>query len=131
MARRLQIVLLALVALALLAPAAADARIAYPKSIAATGDSLTRAAGTGFLPWTDNPAGSWSTGTEASVSSHYLRLLALNEDIGFREIEKDQVEDIKTGQDAIREMKTSGLMPKEIENPQVVDYVSIVAKVVA
>src|SRR5438552_2165896 len=49
------------------------------------------------------------------------------EDIGFREIEKDQVEDIKTGQDAIREMKTSGLMPKEIENPQVVDYVSIVA----
>jgi len=78
MARRLQIVLLALVALALLAPKAADARIAYPKSIAATGNSLTRAAGTGFLPWTDNPAGSWSTGTDASVDSHYLRLLALN-----------------------------------------------------
>src|SRR5947208_13261229 len=78
MARRLQIVLLALVALALLAPKAADARIAYPKSIAATGNSLTRAAGTGFLPWTDNPAGSWSTGTDASVNSHYLRLLALN-----------------------------------------------------
>jgi lysophospholipase L1-like esterase len=78
MARRLQIVLLALVALALLAPAAADARVPYPKSIAATGDSLTRAAGTGFLPWTDNPAGSWSTGTDTSVNSHYLRLLALN-----------------------------------------------------
>jgi lysophospholipase L1-like esterase len=77
MARRLQIVLLALVALALLAPAA-DARVAYPKSIAATGNSLTRAAGTGLLPWTDNPAGSWSTGTDASVNSHYLRLLALN-----------------------------------------------------
>ena len=78
MARRLQILLLALVALALLAPAVAEARIAYPKSIAATGNSLTRAAGTGFLPWTDNPAGSWSTGTDPSVNSHYLRLLALN-----------------------------------------------------
>ena len=78
MARRLQILLLALVALALLAPAAAAARVAYPKSMASTGDSLTRAAGTGFLPWTDNPAGSWSTGTDASVNSHYLRLLALN-----------------------------------------------------
>ena len=45
--------------------------------MASTGDSLTRAAGTGFLPWTDNPAGSWSTGTDTSVNSHYLRLLAL------------------------------------------------------
>ena len=78
MARRLQILLLALVALALLAPAATQARTPYPKSIAATGNSLTRAAGTGFLPWTDNPAGSWSTGTDPSVNSHYLRLLALN-----------------------------------------------------
>jgi len=78
MARRLQILILALVALALLAPMAAQARTPYPKSIASTGNSLTRAAGTGLLPWTDNPAGSWSTGTDASVNSHYLRLLALN-----------------------------------------------------
>jgi lysophospholipase L1-like esterase len=77
MTRRLQVLLLALVALALLAPATASARVAYPKSMASTGDSLTRAAGTGFLPWTDNPAGSWSTGTDPSVNSHYLRLLAL------------------------------------------------------
>ena len=78
MARRLQLLLVTLLALALLAPAAASARVALPKSIASTGDSLTRAAGTGFLPWTDNPAGSWSTGTDPSVNSHYLRLLALN-----------------------------------------------------
>jgi lysophospholipase L1-like esterase len=78
MARRLQVLLFALVALTLLAPAAAQARVSYPKSIASTGDSLTRAAGTGFLPWTDNPAGSWSTGTDTSVNSHYLRLLARN-----------------------------------------------------
>ena len=78
MARRLQILILALVALALRAPMAAQARTPYPKSIASTGNSLTRAAGTGLLPWTDNPAGSWSTGTDTSVNSHYLRLLALN-----------------------------------------------------
>ena len=78
MNRRLQAFLLALIALALLAPATVAARVAYPRSIAATGDSLTRAAGTGFYPWTDNPAASWSTGTDPSVNSHYLRLLALN-----------------------------------------------------
>ena len=79
MARRVQVVLLAVVALALVAPAGAAAgKVSLPKSIASTGDSLTRAAGTGFLPWTDNPAGSWSTGTDRSVNSHYLRLLALN-----------------------------------------------------
>ena len=72
------IALLALLALAIIAPATVAARVALPKSIASTGDSLTRAAGTGFLPWTDNPAGSWSTGTDPSVNSHYLRLLALN-----------------------------------------------------
>lgn len=78
MTRRLHVLLFAIVAVALLAPATAAARVALPRSIASTGDSLTRAAGTGFLPWTDNPAGSWSTGTDPSVNSHYLRLLALN-----------------------------------------------------
>jgi lysophospholipase L1-like esterase len=66
-----------LLAGALLAPATASGRTSYPSAMASTGDSLTRAAGTGFLPWTDNPAGSWSTGTTTSVNSHYLRLLAL------------------------------------------------------
>ena len=78
MTRRLQVLLFVLIALALVAPASVSARVALPKSIASTGDSLTRAAGTGFIPWTDNPAGSWSTGTDQSVNSHYLRLLALN-----------------------------------------------------
>ena len=53
------------------------------------------------------------------------------QDIGFREIEKDQYKDIQTGQDAIREMKLSGLMPKEVYNPQIVDYVSRVARTIA
>ena len=41
------------------APAASAGRAALHSSMASTGDSLTRAAGTGFLPWTDNPEGSW------------------------------------------------------------------------
>lgn len=69
---------------AMVAPAAAAGPISYPASMASTGDSLTRAAGTGFLPWTDNPAGSWSTGTDTSVNSHYLRLLKLNPKIRGR-----------------------------------------------
>jgi lysophospholipase L1-like esterase len=75
--------LVALFAIVVLAPSA-SARVALPNSIASTGDSLTRAAGTGFLPWTDNPAGSWSTGTDTSVNSHYLRILALNPKIRGR-----------------------------------------------
>lgn len=53
------------------------------------------------------------------------------QDIGFREIEKGQRDDIKTGEDAIRQMKTSGLMPKELDNPEIVDYVTGVARKVA
>ena len=49
-----------------------------PHSMAGTGDSISRAYNTGFWPFTDNPAGSWSTGTIASVNSHYLRIRALN-----------------------------------------------------
>ena len=55
-----------------------------PNSMASTGDSITQAYNTGFLPFTDNPAGSWSTGTDSSVNSHYLRLFAVNPAISGR-----------------------------------------------
>jgi predicted Zn-dependent protease len=42
--------------------------------------------------------------------------------------ESGQQNDIKDGQDAIREMKTQGLMPKEIENREVTDYVAGIAR---
>jgi hypothetical protein len=45
------------------------------------------------------------------------------EDIGFREIQSGQKDDIKTGQEAIRDLKRSGLMPPEVEDPAIVDYV--------
>jgi lysophospholipase L1-like esterase len=49
--------------------------VGYPNSIASTGDSITRAFNTGTIPFTDAPANSWSTGTSASVNSHYSRIL--------------------------------------------------------
>ncbi|MDH4334441.1 MAG: GDSL-type esterase/lipase family protein [Chloroflexota bacterium] len=70
----------ALVAAAMLiglAPAAI-ASPPLPASMAAVGDSITQAASTGGSLGTDYPANSWSTGTNSTVNSHYLRLLALN-----------------------------------------------------
>jgi Zn-dependent protease with chaperone function len=53
------------------------------------------------------------------------------EDIGFREIEKNQKDDIKLGQEAIRDLKQSGLMPKEVDDELVTGYVKRVAQRVA
>ncbi len=79
MARRFW--LAALVAAAMLiglVPAALASPPPLPSSIAAVGDSITQAASTGGSLGTDYPANSWSTGTNSTVNSHYLRLLALN-----------------------------------------------------
>ena len=53
------------------------------------------------------------------------------EDIGFREIEPNQKDDIRAGQEAIKDLKQSGLMPREVENKMVVDYVNAVASKVS
>jgi len=53
------------------------------------------------------------------------------EDIGFREIEKDQKDDIKVDQEAIKDLKVSGLMPKEVEDEAVVGYVKRLAQKLA
>ena len=62
----------------------ASAAPALPRSMAATGDSITRAYNTGWFPYVDNPAASWSTGTNSTVRSHYSRILALNPVISGR-----------------------------------------------
>jgi PKD repeat protein len=49
-----------------------------PNSMAATGDSLSQAASSGGSLGADYPQNSWSTGSNATVNSHYLRLTALN-----------------------------------------------------
>ncbi len=53
----------------------------YPRSMAATGDSITRAFNTGFFPYVDNPSASWSTGTNGTVRSHYSRILQVQSSI--------------------------------------------------
>lgn len=52
-------------------------------------------------------------------------------DIGFREIAPGQQDDIKAGQDAIRQMKQSGMMPPEVKDKAIADYVNTVAQQVA
>jgi Zn-dependent protease with chaperone function len=49
-------------------------------------------------------------------------------DIGFRQIEPGQKDDIKVGQEAVRDLKMTGLMPKEVEDKVVVDYVKSIAQ---
>ena len=53
------------------------------------------------------------------------------EDIGFRTIVEGQEKDIKTGEDAVKQMKESGLMPDELKDKAIVDYVQKVAENVA
>jgi hypothetical protein len=52
-------------------------------------------------------------------------------DIGFRSIAPGQKDDIKTGEDAIKQMKQSGLMPPELKDEAIVNYVDGVAQRVA
>lgn len=72
-----------LAALCLIALASSAALAAYPNSMAATGDSITRAFNTCSFPFTDCPQNSWATGTERAVNSFYLRILERN--AGIRE----------------------------------------------
>lgn len=60
----------------LVIPSSASAAV-YPNSMAALGDSITRAYNTGSA-WVDAPANSWTTGTNTSVNSLYLRFKAAN-----------------------------------------------------
>jgi beta-barrel assembly-enhancing protease len=52
-------------------------------------------------------------------------------EIGFRNIEKDQKDDIKRGQEAVRELQQQGAMPRELDNKAIQDYVNTVAQRVA
>ncbi len=77
MSRR-PIVIVLTVLVSLLASSVPALAAAYPNSMAATGDSITRAYNTGWFPFSDAPQNSWSTGTTSTVNSHYLRILAKN-----------------------------------------------------
>ena len=71
-------------ALCLIALASSAALAAYPNSMAATGDSITRAFNTCSFPFVDCPQNSWATGTETTVNSFYLRIRERNRGIEGR-----------------------------------------------
>ena len=86
MRRAVSVIAATLVAAALLAMPATPAGAATPRlpgSIAALGDSITRAFDVCCF-YGDHPGSSWSTGTSGldSIQSHYERLRALNPAIG-------------------------------------------------
>ena len=54
---------------------------ALPSSMAALGDSLTKAFNACSPSFTECPAESWSTGSDPAVDSHYARILAKNPSI--------------------------------------------------
>ncbi len=60
---------------------AADPALPLPAVMAAVGDSITQAASSNGTLGADAPENSWSTGTNSTVDSHYLRLLALGASI--------------------------------------------------
>jgi lysophospholipase L1-like esterase len=74
----------ALAATCLIALASSAALAAFPNSMAATGDSITRAFNTCSFPFTDCPQNSWATGTETAVNSFYLRIRERNRGIEGR-----------------------------------------------
>jgi lysophospholipase L1-like esterase len=87
----------------------------YPDSLAAMGDSITRAFNAGPIPWTEAPWNSWSTGSSSYVWSHYRRILAVNPRVFLRNFN-----DARSGarmEDLSRQVA--------LVNAQHVDYVTI------
>lgn len=78
--KRVSVSLAVSIALVAASALAAGATTAPPTatSLAALGDSITRAYDTCSTAYTDCPANSWSTGTNTSVNSWYLRLKPAN-----------------------------------------------------
>ncbi len=68
---------------------------------------------------------------ELASGSYVNRRWGDVQDIGFREIEPDQQDDIKKGQQAIEEMKRAHLLPPELEDKSIQEYVNTVAQKVA
>src|SRR5215467_2036827 len=71
------------------------------------------------------------TQQEIASGAHLKRRWGDVKDIGFREIAANQQDDIKKGQQAIEEMKRSGLLPPEVEDKEIQDYVNTVAQRIA
>jgi hypothetical protein len=65
---------------------------------------------------------------EIAAGTQYQRKWGDVKDIGFRDLMPGQENDIKDGQEAVRQMKIAGLMPPEIEDAAVRRYVTTLAE---
>lgn len=77
------------------------------------------------------PARYRQTEQEIANGSYQDRRWGDVKDIGFREIAKDQQDDIKRGQQAIEEMRRNGLLPPDLPNKDIQDYVNEVGQRIA
>jgi len=77
------------------------------------------------------PAVSKQTQQQIADGSYLKRRWGDVKDIGFREIAANQQDDIKKGQQALEEMKRTGLLPPEVEDKAIQAYVNSVAQRVA
>jgi beta-barrel assembly-enhancing protease len=77
------------------------------------------------------PALRKQTQQDFADGSYMKRRFGDVKDIGFREIEPNQQADIKVGQDALEEMKRNGLLPPEVEDKAIHEYVNSIAQQIA
>ncbi len=77
------------------------------------------------------PAEYRATRQMLASGAHRTRRRADVEDIGFREIARDQEKDIRDGEDAIKQLRLSGLLPKELDDDGVRRYVTDLAQRIA
>lgn len=68
---------------------------------------------------------------EKSSSAYLSRPFADVKDIGFREVGRGQEADVKLGKDSIDEMRRNGLLPEELKDEAVRDYVVRLAEKIA
>ncbi len=68
---------------------------------------------------------------EIAAGTHHGRRWGDVKDIGFRELVPGQENDVKDGQEAVRQMKLAGLMPPEVDNQAVRQYVVSLAQRIA
>lgn len=65
---------------------------------------------------------------EIKADTYHDRPFGDVKDIGFRDVGRGQEDDVKVGQDAIREMKQAGMIPPELEDKAVQEYVADLAR---
>lgn len=72
-----------------------------------------------------------ATRAEIESGAYTTRRWGDVKDIGFREIARGQMDDVKRGQQAVEEMRRLGLLPPALENKAIQSYVDSVAQRIA